>query len=199
MSQLADGAATPMRLRFLPIAAQLLRTRPTPCCFFTSRGVGKKRPCRGQRVDAGGRGRWVVCMAALIRTWLLFLHAGRGRLNEPLGVDYDTCAKPMNRLRMVVGARLTNWKGDGGELLQGASVSRVLHALHVDSSFPLCSIHILRRWNSYAKRGEKFSAPSPFPPRRAASLLIAPIAPLFRPIRQTRRTSSPSDGRCRFT
>ena len=39
-------------------------------------------------------------------------------------------------------------------------------------------------------------ASSPF---YAASLLIAPIAPLFRPIRQTRRTSSPSDGRCRFT
>ena len=65
-------------------------------------------------------------MAALIRTWLLFLHTGRGRLNEPLGVDYDTCAKSMNRLRMVVGARLTNWKGDG------AYVFQVLHALHVD-------------------------------------------------------------------
>ena len=108
-------------------APQLLRTRPTPCCFFTSRGLGKKRPCRGRRLDAGGRrGRLVVCMAALIRTWLLFLHTGRGRLNEPLGVDYDTCAKPMNRLRMVVGARLTNWKGDG------AYVFQALHAIHVD-------------------------------------------------------------------
>ena len=48
-----------------------------------------------------------------------------------------------------------------------------------------------------SKEREKFSVPSPFCP--AASLLIASTAPLFRPIRQTRRTSSPSDGRCRFT
>ena len=64
-------------------------------------------------------------MAALIRTWLLFLR----RLNEPLGVDYDTCAKPMNRQRWL-SVRVLQI---GGELLSGlrlhGCISCTVHAV----------------------------------------------------------------------
>ena len=107
-----------------PSAAAARLTRPTtPCCFFTTRGVGKKRP----RAGAGGRADAAVCMAALIRTWLLFLRRPRrGRLNEPLGVDYDTCAKPMNRRGWLsVRVLQIGEEGEGtGELLRGLYMER---------------------------------------------------------------------------